>query len=101
VARGLLPAGGGIARTLNAAPADVRQQLKILWTSDGYTPHPIAVKPTLDANTVLALQNALLNLHQRNKTESLLNPLKISAFVAAQDSDWNDIRQLDIKLLTD
>ncbi|EWS67965.1 phosphate/phosphite/phosphonate ABC transporter substrate-binding protein [Vibrio vulnificus] len=101
VARGLLPAGGGIARTLNAAPADVRQQLKILWTSDGYTPHPIAVKPNLDANTVLALQNALLNLHQRNKTESLLNPLKISAFVAAQDSDWNDIRQLDIKLLTD
>ncbi|MCF8780023.1 phosphate/phosphite/phosphonate ABC transporter substrate-binding protein [Vibrio sp. IRLE0018] len=99
VAKGFIAAGGGIERTLNAAPEEVRKQLRVLWTSAGYTPHPIAVKAQIDRDTQLAIQTALTNLHQRNDGEELLSPLKIHAFLPALDQDWNDIRALNINVL--
>ncbi|ELP5729480.1 phosphate/phosphite/phosphonate ABC transporter substrate-binding protein [Vibrio vulnificus] len=99
VAKGFIPAGGGIERTLKAAPEEVRKQLRVLWTSAGYTPHPIAVKSQIAADTQLIIQSALANLHQRSDGAELLSPLKISAFLPATDQDWNDIRELNINVL--
>lgn len=40
VSRGVFPAGGGVMRTFNNTDPAVRESLKVLWTTNTYTPMP-------------------------------------------------------------
>lgn len=99
VARGIFPAGGGIMRTLNSLDQETRDQLRILWTSEGFTPHAIAVHSRINAGTVTQLQNALLDMSEDERGTSLLNAINLNGFEAAVDSDWDDVRALHIEAL--
>ena len=101
VAKGLFPAGGGIQRTLNNVAPDVREQLRILWTTSGYTPHAIAVHPGMDQSTLKAVQDALLAMNESEKGRQLLASIKFKGIEAATDKDWDDVRALNITLLAD
>ena len=96
VAKGLFPAGGGVRRTFKAMDPQVTEQLRILWESKGYTPHAIAVSATMPKALKEKLQQALIKLEQT--TPELLDPLKFQGFVAAQDSDWDDVRELALNV---
>lgn len=99
VAAGRFPAGGGVIRTFNAMDASVRDQLRVLWTSRGYTPHAIAVHPRIDEQTLLKVQQALVAMEQDPEGRKLLDDLKIKGWAAAVDGDWDDVRALNIGLL--
>lgn len=99
VAKGLYPAGGGVIRTLNAVDPEVRKQLRVLWTTPGYTPHAIAAHPRVPEKTISKIQTVMMNLDKNTVGRSLLKPLNIKGWQAAQDSDWDKVRALDIKLL--
>ncbi|UTW12040.1 phosphate/phosphite/phosphonate ABC transporter substrate-binding protein [Marinobacterium rhizophilum] len=99
VASGRYEAGGGILRTFSAVEPSVRDQLKILWTSPGYTPHPIATHPNIDGDKRHRLRRALISLAQDPAGQALLEPLKISGFEEANDADWDDVRDLHIHRL--
>ncbi|GLT18011.1 phosphate ABC transporter substrate-binding protein [Vibrio zhanjiangensis] len=99
VAKGFFPAGGGILRTFNALPETTRKQLVPIWTTKGFTPHAIAVHPRITAETELKLKAALEQLHTSPMVKTQLEQLKIKGFVSAQDSDWDDVRALNIKIL--
>ncbi len=99
VASGRYAAGGGILRTFNAAEPEVRDQLKILWTSPGYTPHPIATHPSVDEEKRDLLLQALISLAQDPAGQALLETLKIAGFEGANDADWDDVRDLHIRRL--
>lgn len=101
VAKGLYPAGGGVVRTLNNVEAEIRDQLRVLWTSRGYTPHAIAVHPRVNKQDAQALQQALVNLEQKAEGAALLKGIKIKGFEIARDSDWDDVRGLELKELSD
>ncbi|KOO10873.1 phosphate ABC transporter substrate-binding protein, partial [Vibrio xuii] len=60
VARGFFPAGGGVMRTFNNSAPEIRDQLKVLWTTPTYTPHAIAIHPRVKADTVAKIKAALL-----------------------------------------
>ncbi|MEP4339282.1 MAG: phosphate/phosphite/phosphonate ABC transporter substrate-binding protein, partial [Roseobacter sp.] len=45
VALGLFPAGGGVMRTFNNLPDDLKSQLKIIYQTDAYTPHAFTTSP--------------------------------------------------------
>ena len=96
VAKGIYPAGGGIVRTFNNVESDIRQQLKILWTTPGYPPHAIAAHPRIDSSAVTSVQQALANLSKQTTGKALLQTINIRAFEPAVDSDWNDIRALQL-----
>lgn len=99
VARGFMPAGGGIQRTLsNIAPA-VREQLRVLWETPAYTPHAFAVHPRVSEAAVQRLQAALVGMADDPEGVKLLSVLKFKGVDAASDADWNDVRDLDIDLL--
>jgi phosphonate transport system substrate-binding protein len=100
VAKGLYPAGGGIIRTLNNVAPDIRDQLRVLWTSQGYTPHAIAVHPRISKKKALSLQQAFVQLDQQAEGAALLKGIKIKGFEVAQDSDWDDVRGLELKELS-
>lgn len=101
VAKGFFAAGGGIMRTFSNTPDDIREQLRILWTSPGYTPHAIATHPNVPADIKAKIQQELVSMATDSEGKGLLAGLKIQAFEVAEDSDWEDVRDLKIKLLDD
>lgn len=100
VAKGLYPAGGGVIRTLNNVAPEIRDQLRVLWTSQGYTPHAIAVHPRVGKQEAQSLQQAFVKLDQQAEGAALLKGIKIKGFEIAQDSDWDDVRGLELKELS-
>lgn len=100
VAKSLFPAGGGVVRTLNNTAENVNNNLRILWQTDAYTPHAIAAHPSIPASVIEDIQTALQTMGNTEKGKQLLNSIKIkNGLEAANDSDWDDVRALDIQLL--
>ncbi|MFT5708066.1 MAG: phosphonate transport system substrate-binding protein [Oceanospirillaceae bacterium] len=99
VARGLFPAGGGVMRTFNNTAAEIREQLRVLWTTETYTAHAIAVHPRVSTQTVKKLKKALLGMNKDPKGMALLKAINFKGIELVKDSDWDDVRALNIKLL--
>lgn len=91
VANGLTVAGGGVKRTWNTIPAAIRDQLRMFYQTDPYSPHAFAVHSTLSDDQAATLQNALTALDANT-----LAPLGMKGIEAGQDSDWDDIRRLGL-----
>ena len=99
VARGFFPAGGGVMRTFNNSAPEIRDQLKVLWTTPTYTPHAIAIHPRVNADTVEKIKTALLEMNQDPKGKALLKDINFKGIELAENADWDDVRALNIKLL--
>ncbi len=95
VATGRMKAGGGVLRTFHSVAPDVKDRLKILFTTKGYTPHAIAIHPEVPQDVAETLQKAFLNLDSDEAGGSLLKNLNIVGFESATDSDWDDVRSFD------
>lgn len=50
VITGDIAAGGGLRATLDSEPKEIQDQLKVIYTTQEFTPHPIATKPTISVN---------------------------------------------------
>ncbi len=100
VQRGFFPAGGGLARTLNKLPPNVRQDLKVLWESPGYTPHAFAVKANMALSDRQAILKALLAISHDSSNTWILDSLGFKGFIESNDSDWDDVRELGIASLS-
>ena len=96
VADGLFAAGGGIVRTLREVDPDIQSKLEVLWLSPGYTSHAIATHPRVSDEGRSQLASAFLALGESDSGQSLLEAIGMSGFQPADDSDWDDVRQLDI-----
>ena len=97
VARGLYPAGGGVERTLAATDPAVHEQLRVLWTTPGYTPHAIAVHPRVAQDVVDAVRQVLTAMADDEAGRAALEGLKVKGFEAAKNADWDDVRALNIE----
>lgn len=101
VAYGNFAVGGGIERTFANTPDAIRSQLRVFWRSKGYTPHAIAAAPQVSDTVKANLKSAFLSMNESAEGKALLETLKFKRIIEAFDSDWNDVRQLDIHLLAD
>lgn len=99
VAKGFYPAGGGVVRTFKSLPEDIKAQLEPIWTTKPYTPHAIAYHPRLSKQQAEMVQHALTHLDQSQDGKLRLKPLNIKGFEHATDSDWDDVRALNITVL--
>ncbi len=100
VAKGIYPAGGGVIRTLNNVAPEIREQLRVLWTSRGYTPHAIATHPRVDSNAAQRLRRALVRMDRKAEGATLLRDIRIKGFETARDGDWDDVRGLQLEELS-
>jgi len=99
VARGFFPAGGGIGRTLNNFNPELKENLRVLWKTKGYTPHAFAAKASMNEEAVKRLQHAMLEMHDDPEGEILLREIGFKAISAAENSDWDDVRALQLNAL--
>jgi len=98
VAHGQASVGGGIERTLKAIDKDIRDKLKIFWTSKGFTPHAFAYHPRVVEEDVAKFLDALLSLNLPGN-ETLLESIQFEGFEKADDSNWDDVRALNLENL--
>ena len=98
VARGRYVAGGGILRTLNSVSEEIRDQLDVLWETPGFTPHAFAAHQRVPERVRRDLAEALVSLAGDDVGRQHLAPLKIRAIEVAVDSDWDDVRALEIQI---
>lgn len=94
VALGLHEAGGGVRRTWNTLAPEIRDQLEIFYETAPYTPHAIAVHPSLDAALRDSLKSALLAMTEADG--DILKNLGILGFEEGKNADWDDVRSLNL-----
>ncbi len=100
VAKGIFAAGGGVMRTFKSVDPKVSQELRVLWTTPGYTPHAIAFHPRVNSKQLAAIKQAVVEMHLSEQGKYLLKRVSIKEFEVAQDKDWDDVRALKIDLTT-
>lgn len=98
VAKGLYPAGGTIKKAIEQADTPIREQLRILWTSPPYTPHPIAAHSRVSKEVLKKLKKVMLDMHKDPEGMALLKDIGFKGIVEAKDSEYDDIRKLNLKL---
>lgn len=96
VAKGIHPAGGGVMRTFNTLAEPVREQLRVLWTTPSYTPHPFAAHKRIPEATVQRLRDAMTGMNSDPAARPLLDRLAFVGIVPAHDAEYNDIRALKL-----
>lgn len=99
VAKGLYPAGGGIRRTFDTLDPGVRASLRVLWTTDSYTPHAIAAHPRVPDAVVEQVRAAMIAMAMDERGRALLDAIGFTGIAPAEDADWDDIRALGIRAI--
>lgn len=94
VVAGLMPAGGGVLRTFNAIDPSLRDQLRIIYQTNAYTPHAIAAQGRVPADLRAALQQAFIDINEERP--DLAASVGMVGFTEAADQDWNDVRDLQL-----
>lgn len=96
VAGGLFAGGGGIVRTYREVDPEVRRQLEILWLSPGFTGHAFTAHARVSEKIRLSVQEAMVNLATAEGGPAILDELGMDGFEPATDSDWDDVRALEL-----
>jgi phosphonate transport system substrate-binding protein len=100
VAKGLYPAGVGVVSPPNYVAAEIRDQLRVLWTSRGYTRYAIAAHLRISKKKAHSLQQALVKLDLQSEGAALLKDIEINGFEIAQDSHWDEVCNPELKELS-
>ena len=94
VAAGLVPAGGGVTRTFGAVDPAVRENLQIIYETEGFTPHAIAVRADIENGVTGRIQEAFLAMAALHP--DLVDGVGMNGFERGEDADWDDVRALSM-----
>lgn len=92
VANGLLPAGGGVEKTLSEQDPAVRDLLRVLYVTRDLPSHPISAHPRVPKSVRLAVQQAVLSLAATPEGQTLLDKVPMRQPVATSIKDYTPMR---------
>lgn len=92
VANGLIPAGGGVEKTLQEQEPAVRDLLRVLYTTREMPSHPIAAHPRVPLKVQQAVRQAILALDGSEEGRKLLREVPIQAVIPASMKDYAPMR---------
>jgi phosphonate transport system substrate-binding protein len=96
VAQGNHAVGGGVKRTFAATADEVRSKLRVLWTTEGFTPHAFAYHPRVPPAIVERLKAAVVEIERAPRDPLVFDRIKFKGLVPALDNDWDDVRALGL-----
>lgn len=94
VATGLAVAATGVDKTLQEQPADVRDALRVVFRTQDYASHPIAVHPRLPPEVGRKVQRALLELAATPQGAALFARIPMTRPVEACAADYEALAAL-------
>ena len=71
-------AGGGVNNTLDNEAPEVRQQMRVLYETPAYTPHPIATHPSVTSKVRERFLKAMVKLSQDEEGQKLLDGINLN-----------------------
>lgn len=88
VATGAADAGGGVQKSFEAQDANIRNALRILYTTRSMPSHPIAAHPRVPKQAREAVRKALLEMATTPAGQALLTDIPMTQAVAASIEDY-------------
>lgn len=101
VIMGTTIAGGGVQNTLAQQDAKIRDKLRILYTTEAVSPHPITVHPRVSQATQERVKAAFLALGEHPRTKALLAKIPIKKIGSATLGDYHSIKKLALDAFDD
>lgn len=93
VFNGLADAGGGVQKTLAEQPPEIREGLRILYTTRAMPSHPIAAHSRIKPDAREQVRKALLEMSATPTGKALLDEIPMSSPVAASLEDYLVMRK--------
>ncbi len=93
VVQGLNVAGGGVDQTLEEQPAEVRDQLRVIYRTRSMVPHPIVVHPRVPEEDRERVKAAWLALSQTPHGRELMEQIPMSAPISASLDDYLPLKE--------
>ncbi len=90
-------AGGGVRKTLNAQPPEVRDALRIIYTTDAVAPHPLTAHPRVPEEVRERIKAAFLELAQTPEGQALLARIPMSQAGEANMEDYQPLREMGLE----
>lgn len=75
---GDVAAGGGVNKTLESEPTEIRQKLQTLYESPGYRSHPVIASPKLPASLQDRIQESFIELAKSENGRALLAGVQLN-----------------------
>ena len=93
-------AGSGTQESFLAQPIEIRNSLKVIWDSPGFSPHAFVAHPRVDFFSLIKLKRAFVDMIKNEDAKKLLPYIFVdNGFEVARDSDWDEIRLIDLNEL--
>lgn len=99
VVKGIFPAGGGETRTFGTLDPAMKDQLRILWTSEPLPPFPFVSHPRMPKSAVAKVQRVMEQMANDPEGLELLKVHKFKGIERCKDSDYNVVRKMNLKPL--
>ncbi|MEM7213693.1 MAG: PhnD/SsuA/transferrin family substrate-binding protein, partial [Pseudomonadota bacterium] len=71
-----------------------RSQLRVIYRTEGYTPHAIAARGDLPESLQLEIQDQLMQISAN--APDLIKSVGMKGFETASDENWDDVRGLEL-----
>lgn len=97
VVLGRTMAGGGVGRTLAKQPAEVRDQLRVLYTTPAVASHPITVHPRVPEAVRGQVRDALIAMGENEAERQLLAKIPIVTAGPALSEDYAPLRAMGLE----
>lgn len=97
VANGLADAGGGVEKTLAEQDKAIRDQLRILYTTQGFPSLPVAAHPRIPKDTREKIRQALLDIGNTPEGRKMLAEVPITQVVPASTAEYEALRKLNLE----
>jgi phosphonate transport system substrate-binding protein len=94
---GQADAAGGIRATFDQQKPEVRDGLVVIYETERYTPHPVAVHPRIPAEVVDRVRTAMLAMAAEPRGAALLAEIPVKALGPAGDGDYDPLRVLGLE----
>ena len=102
VLTGKVKAAGGVYRTLSKEPLEVQSALQVIYKTPSTPTHSITAHPKVSTNIQKEVQQAILDLAQTERGQSLLNAILIPRPVkASYQQDYQALEKLNLTPLVE
>lgn len=93
-------AGGGVNRTLDSEPEDIRQKLRVIYESPGYRSHPIIISPKVSAAIRDKILRGFIALEKTEQGRSLLAGVQLNQPIpVSYNKDYRPLEALNLEKL--
>lgn len=97
VVTGMATAGGAVQKTLSQQPAEIRDQLRILYRTSKVAPHPLAVHSRVPADVAERVQQAILTLGNSEAGKKMLSKIPMKQVGIAHIDDYKPLEMLGLE----